>query len=420
MTDHREEAGGTAAARRGADQVAAAAARLRRQVPALARETIDRYIAGAERFAESGIPDHLQRESTHTVRTLMRTCVASLTEEEPPVEAAIREASARSVDRVADDLSLDEYMRCGQVAFAVLAEALVRELPDPALAPGALARMRSVSDLIARKTADAYSLAARDIEAAASRQDSEALDALWAGRDWPFRSSATLPSAPLAVHLHLSAAPGEEAAGHRDRSNVRHRKVRQVRAHLRRDFPDIWLMDVQERTGRILSWSHTAGLGDPAALARSCTALTDLTGVQLTAAMEPAADLADIPRAALVAREALETALRLGRSGEQVTMADLALDHHLGHESTALPFLLERSGPVLSRAELRETVRRFIDCDQDRRATARALGVHPNTVDNRLARVRELTGLNVHCTRDLITLSIGVLAPVMRSQSPTG
>ncbi|WP_405953215.1 helix-turn-helix domain-containing protein [Streptomyces prunicolor] len=37
---------------------------------------------------------------------------------------------------------------------------------------------------------------------------------------------------------------------------------------------------------------------------------------------------------------------------------------------------------------------------QDRRATARVLGLHPNSVDYRLARITELTGLDLGAPRD--------------------
>ncbi|MFE9144968.1 helix-turn-helix domain-containing protein [Streptomyces tubercidicus] len=44
------------------------------------------------------------------------------------------------------------------------------------------------------------------------------------------------------------------------------------------------------------------------------------------------------------------------------------------------------------------SVAAFLDCDLDRRRTAQALNVHPNTVDNRLARAAQLTGLDPHTT----------------------
>lgn len=402
------------------DALAGAADRLRRAVPALARRTIALYVEGAERYTGTDVPHHLERESTQTVRTIMRACIASLTETRPPLEPAITEAAALTVDRVADDLPLEEYMRCWQLSYTVLAEAAAAEIREPALVLHAVTRMREAFDLMARKVADAFAVAARDAAAADSRQDAEVIEALWTGRGWTFAEPDAVPSAPLVTHLHLGPAPGEDAAAHRDRSIARHRKVRQVRAQLRRDFADVWLMDLRARTGRIVSWSHREGLGDAEAAARTLRTLREVTGAEVTTASEPAHGLGDVPRAARVSAAALETGLRLGRTGVPLTMDDLALDHHLGHGSLALPSLLERSRPALSRPELRETVRSFIDHDLDRRATARALHVHPNTVDNRLARVAQLTGLDAHRTRDLLTLAVAALAGDVPEASGAG
>ncbi|MFI1157797.1 helix-turn-helix domain-containing protein [Streptomyces sioyaensis] len=55
--------------------------------------------------------------------------------------------------------------------------------------------------------------------------------------------------------------------------------------------------------------------------------------------------------------------------------------------------------PVAGRPELLETLRTHLEQAQDRRATARLLTLHPNTVDNRLARISALTGLDLSTPR---------------------
>jgi DNA-binding PucR family transcriptional regulator len=54
---------------------------------------------------------------------------------------------------------------------------------------------------------------------------------------------------------------------------------------------------------------------------------------------------------------------------------------------------------VAGRPELLETLRTHLAHQQDRRATAAALGLHPNTVDNRLARIGEQTGIDLAAPR---------------------
>ncbi|WP_327159913.1 helix-turn-helix domain-containing protein [Streptomyces zaomyceticus] len=55
--------------------------------------------------------------------------------------------------------------------------------------------------------------------------------------------------------------------------------------------------------------------------------------------------------------------------------------------------------PLDRHPELTATRAAFLDCDLDRRRAAHALGVHPHTVDNRLARTSGLTGLDPRTTR---------------------
>ncbi|WP_137159894.1 helix-turn-helix domain-containing protein, partial [Blastococcus sp. CCUG 61487] len=47
------------------------------------------------------------------------------------------------------------------------------------------------------------------------------------------------------------------------------------------------------------------------------------------------------------------------------------------------------------------TLTAFLDADLDRRAAASALGVHANTVDNRLERIAELTAVHPRSTRGI-------------------
>lgn len=56
-------------------------------------------------------------------------------------------------------------------------------------------------------------------------------------------------------------------------------------------------------------------------------------------------------------------------------------------------------------AELSSTLEAFVEHDLDRRRTAAALHIHPNTLDYRLRRLRELTGLDLRAP-DAIALAV--------------
>ena len=60
------------------------------------------------------------------------------------------------------------------------------------------------------------------------------------------------------------------------------------------------------------------------------------------------------------------------------------------------------------RADLLETIQTFVSCDLDRRRAANRLHVHPNTLDYRLRRVEELTGLRLGSTSDLVLICLAL------------
>jgi hypothetical protein len=70
-------------------------------------------------------------------------------------------------------------------------------------------------------------------------------------------------------------------------------------------------------------------------------------------------------------------------------------------------------GPLDAYAERRssdllETLEAFLECELDRRRTAQQLHVHPNTLDYRLRRIAELTGLEPGRPRDLVQLELAL------------
>jgi hypothetical protein len=124
------------------------------------------------------------------------------------------------------------------------------------------------------------------------------------------------------------------------------------------------------------------------------------------------------PRAELA--DALDEARLLVDLGRQ-----LWLSGHVSAEDFLPELLLARSpriggivrrralGPLESYAERRgsdllDTLEAFIDSGLDRRAAAETLHVHPNTLDYRLKRAEELTGLSPGRPQDLLLLSLAL------------
>ena len=71
---------------------------------------------------------------------------------------------------------------------------------------------------------------------------------------------------------------------------------------------------------------------------------------------------------------------------------------------------LERQDRRKNSADLLGTLRTYLDTGLDRNATARRIHIHPNTLDYRLRRIHELTGLSLHDTHDLLRAAMALAA----------
>ena len=129
---------------------------------------------------------------------------------------------------------------------------------------------------------------------------------------------------------------------------------------------------------------------------------------------------------------ALEDALLLLElSGRAQVTGVVAVREHLPElllaRSPQLAATLERCalGPLEEYAERRsadllDTLEVFMRSDLDRRTAAEQLHVHPNTLDYRLRRVEELTGLSVSRPDDLALVSLALKQRALRARSRTG
>ena len=112
-------------------------------------------------------------------------------------------------------------------------------------------------------------------------------------------------------------------------------------------------------------------------------------------------------------RYGIDIALRRGLTGV-VPLRALALDLLLAHAPRVAADLRERVvGPLgpkdgRSRGDLLETVATYVTLGRDRRRAAGRLHVHPNTLDHRLRRARELTGLDLDDPNDLATMVLAL------------
>ncbi|MBF6245776.1 helix-turn-helix domain-containing protein [Nocardia elegans] len=146
--------------------------------------------------------------------------------------------------------------------------------------------------------------------------------------------------------------------------------------------------------------------------------LSRVAGVPLAAAVTKA-EIAAIPAAADRAHELLDLAARLGMSGLH-RFDDLALEYQLTRPGPGLDQLSALLDPLDDYPELLGTLRCFIANDQSRKRTANRLHLHPNSVDYRLKRIAQLTGLDVSRSTGLWYLRSALIArshrrPIIRT-----
>lgn len=131
-----------------------------------------------------------------------------------------------------------------------------------------------------------------------------------------------------------------------------------------------------------------------------------------------ATDAAGISAAARTAAEVLRLVRALGRPPGLYGLEDVLLEYHLSRPGASGEALAAVLDPVHAHPHLMETLRVYLAQGQDRRATADALALHPNTVDNRVARIHALTGTDASTPHGFARLLAALVARDLRDEPP--
>ncbi|MBD2894483.1 hypothetical protein amrb99_34080 [Actinomadura sp. RB99] len=235
------------------------------------------------------------------------------------------------------------------------------------------------------------------------------MTALLAGEplDLIVRRTGLRPAARYAVlTLAFTRTPDERGTGQRARVAAR-RKIRRVRTVLDRfaGEPALTALDASGGTALLPfaappSWDLVHDLVARAGKAADTrvTAAAEITGPSgIPAAVTQTAEIIDLVRGT-------------GRPPGLYRLADVLLDYQLSRPSGALALLAGLLEPLDRKPELLHTLRRYLADNLDRRATAAALHVHPNTVAYRVRRICELTGLDPARPTDLQLLNAALVA----------
>ncbi|MFC3966402.1 PucR family transcriptional regulator [Nocardia jiangsuensis] len=216
-----------------------------------------------------------------------------------------------------------------------------------------------------------------------------------------------IPLAPgyFVLALAIPAHPDEHRTG-LDRAVVARRKLRRLQSALAGRFGEHALSLLSVDGGTILVPEDHCSETEIDGLVRelAAAARVPLTATVFSARAETVA------AAARQAHELLDTVEQLGLDPGVHRFDELALEYQLTRPGIGRDLLRTHLAPLTEHPELLHTLRVYIGANRHRRLAAQRLHVHPNTLDYRLRRVGELTGLNTSEPRDWWYLHAAVIA----------
>ncbi|WP_340682831.1 helix-turn-helix domain-containing protein [Amycolatopsis coloradensis] len=227
-----------------------------------------------------------------------------------------------------------------------------------------------------------------------------------------------LPPCYLVLAASVGAHPDEEIDGV-DPLVAGRRKLRRLRVELERQIRGTVLTSLTPEGG-IALLSHETPAGelstrDWARLERVLVDVARTAGAEVTAGVA-AAKPSEVPDAAKLAQDVLAVAIGAGRPPGLYRLDDVLLEYQLSRPGPALDRLASRLAPLDGNEELLLTLETFLRRG-GRRQTAAALHVHPNTVDYRLRRIADLTGLDPTRLEHVALVSAALAARATRGRS---
>ncbi|MQY26236.1 PucR family transcriptional regulator [Nocardia aurantia] len=357
----------------------------------------------------------------------LRNCLALAAgageEPDPAVTVDLVGRAARwareGVDLDAVLRGLHETVR-GELA-AIAAE---RRRPDelPGLFEAALRLLETVTVAVTAAYLDEHRQAARHHQTAAQTL----VTALLSGHGRTALAQRTgigVAPAYQVVALAIPPHPGERD-GHGNPESAARRKLRRLQSALAPTLGSRALSLLSIDGGIVLvpldprDGAATARLGAQTMTADTVEVLSEAASVPLTAAVVDG-DTERIPELAGQARELLDLVRSLGRPPGLYRLADVAVEYQLTRPGPAREHLAALLGPLAPHPDLLETLRIYLDSGLDRKAAARRLEIHPNSVSHRMRRVERLAGVDLSHPAGISRASLALLALDLISDSHT-
>jgi sugar diacid utilization regulator len=387
--------------------------RVSRRVPLLARRMIDTFLEEVPFYRQLPV-EQLEGEILDICADNLRVFFRTLQEQRLPTDDELAEprssAARRAQERIPLDAVLTAYHVGGRVGWAELVAEARPDETEQLVAAGD--RVQLYVQCLTSAVATAY-LEEQQAISGEERDVRRALAAaLMAGQ--PAEALAARLGVDLGARwnvlaLELAEHVDEKASGVAGAVAAR-RKVRRVQAALD-DHADAQVLGLFDATG------GTVFLPDEGRdLSVLAAQLQVAAGTSVRAAAARGVATAQLAAASAQVREVLRLVGRLGRPPGMYGLADVLLEYQLTRPSDALPGLAALLDPLERNPDLLLTLDTYLAENLDRRRTAAALHVHPNTLDYRLKRIVGLTGLEPASTSGLQLLTAAAMA---RRLAPT-
>jgi len=392
--------------------------RVERRLPKLAQQMLSTFVAEIPLYTL--LPrEQIEGEIAEITLANLRVFFSSLRSGEPITEEDLSTSRLSAARRAQERVPLDAVLSAYHIGGRVCWEALVAEAgPDEqeALIVAAGRVMRYIQQ-VTGTVAAAYLEERQSIYG----EERDALRAL---------ASALLNGEPadvLAARVGLAVAPAyvvlnvaigdheDEVGGGAGSAIAARRKLRRVQGQLDRWAGQPVLGLLEPAGGPVLLATTPEEIEKILGSVDSLIAeLTEAAGAPVSCGTAVATTVSDLATAARQAADILRLAVGLGRAPGAYLLRDVLLEYQLSRPSDALPALGSLLDPLNRNPDLTLTLETYLGFDLDRRKAAAALHVHPNTLDYRLRRIVELTGIDPSTAHGLQLIGAALAARRLR------
>ena len=380
--------------------------RVERQADALARAMVAEFVQAIPTYAT--LPgEQLQGEIREVIVANLRALLRCLREGRTPEPAELDEirasASRRAEERVPLEAILTAYITGARLGWQALRdEAGEHESAElHGYVPLVLAYLGSVVSAVTSAWVEEQQAIVGE-ERDARRALTEAL--LTGGRaatSLVERAGVEPAERYRALAIHIGLSPDErrrEVSG----AVAGRRKIRRVVQALERwaGGPVLTLLEIGGGAAVIAT-------DDVAEVHR---VIAEAADAEVWVAHSDLVRLPAIPDAWAEVREVRRLVRALRRPPGAYGIDDVVLEYTLTTDPAVVARLQDALAPIADRPDLLETLDAWYGSDFDRRATATALTIHPNTLDYRLRRITELVGHDVTSATGMQLLGAALIA----------